>query len=173
MEMWQQGRLGELGGKTMGVLGLGTIGRELVKRVRAFGTEIIYYNRNKLSEDEEEELGVEYCSFDELVERSDILSVHVPLTDETRSIIGKEQIDRMKHGAMLVNLSRGGVVDEHALAEALREGRLEGAGVDVFEVEPISSDARATSSSLLMWQAFPRMPGVGAQTQSERTSDAY
>ncbi len=64
----------------------------------------------------------------------------MPLTDETRGILGREQIDRMKPGAMLVNLSRGGVVDEHALAEALREGRLSGAGVDVFEVEPITSD---------------------------------
>jgi phosphoglycerate dehydrogenase-like enzyme len=140
MEMWQQGRFGELGGKTLGILGLGTIGIELAKRARAFGPRIIYHNRSRLSEGEEEELGVEYCSFDELIERSDILSLHVPLTDETRGIMGKEQIDRMKPGAMLVNLSRGGVVDEHALAEALRVGRLSGAGVDVFEVEPINSD---------------------------------
>jgi glyoxylate reductase len=140
MEMWQKAKLWELGEKTLGILGLGAIGRELVKRAKGFDPVIIYFNRNRLPEAEERKIGVEYCTFDELLSRSDILSVHVPLTDETRGLIGRDEIRRMKQGAMIVNLSRGGVVDEHTLAEALREGRLSGAGIDVFEDEPLESD---------------------------------
>ena len=121
----------ELNEKTLGLLGLGDIGKEVVKRARAFGPKIIYNKRNRLSAKEEDELGVEFRTFDQLLEESDILSIHVPLTDETRGMIGREEMAAMKQRAILVNTSRSEVVDEGALADILRDGRLSGAGIDV------------------------------------------
>jgi phosphoglycerate dehydrogenase-like enzyme len=140
MEMAFKKRPMELGGKTLGILGLGEIGREVAKLAKPFGTDIIYFNRNRLDIEEENQLQVEYVNFDELLSRSDVLSVHVPLTTETRGILGEDEIGRMKRGAILVNMSRGGVVDEGAVADALRSGRLMGAGFDVFESEPLGAD---------------------------------
>jgi phosphoglycerate dehydrogenase-like enzyme len=125
------GRLYELNDKTLGILGLGNIGTEVVKRARAFNPRIIYNKRNKLSALDEDELGVEFRTFDQLLEESDILSVHVPLTDATRGIIGKEELAKMRPGAILINTSRSEVVDEDALADSLRDGGLSGAGIDV------------------------------------------
>ena len=121
----------ELHGKTVGILGLGSIGTEVAKRVRVFGAHVFYNKRNRLSKAEEDERGVEYCTFEQLLEHSDILTVHVPLTDETRGMIGRDEIARMKEGAILINTARREIVDEAALAEALREGRLLGAAIDV------------------------------------------
>ena len=137
MELAVGGKLLELGGKTLGILGLGAIGTELARMARAFGPRIIYHKRNRLPEDEEEKLGVEYVGFDELIAQSDILSIHVPLTDETRGMIGGEEIARMKPGAILLNLARGGIVDDAAVVDAVKEGRLAGAGLDVFRDEPV------------------------------------
>lgn len=121
----------ELRGKTLGILGLGTIGREVAKRARAFQIRMLYNKRTRLSEEEERELDVEYCSFDRLLEESDILTVHVPLNDETRGLIGSEVIDKMKDGAILINTARSAIIDEAALAGALKKGKLSGAGIDV------------------------------------------
>jgi len=140
MEMALKKRPMELGGKTLGILGLGEIGKEVAKLAKAFGTDIIYFNRNQLDVEEEKQLQAEYVCFYELLSRSDILSVHVPLTSETRSMLGEDEIGRMKHGAIIVNMSRGGVVDEGAVADALRSGKLVGAGFDVFEFEPLGAD---------------------------------
>lgn len=129
----------ELGGKTLGILGLGRIGRELAKMAKGFGVHMIYHNRNRLDVDEEQALEVEYVGFDGLLSESDLISVHVPLTEETRGMIGSEEIGMMKDGAVIVNLSRGGVVDEGAVVEAVRSGKLLGAGFDVFESEPLLS----------------------------------
>jgi len=128
----------ELEGRTLGILGFGLVGRELAKRARGFGPRILYNKRSRLAEAEEKELGVEYRSFDDIISLSDILSVHVPLSEETKGLIGRDEIARMKKGAILLNLARGEVVDAWALADAVREGRLSGAGVDVFDPEPIS-----------------------------------
>jgi lactate dehydrogenase-like 2-hydroxyacid dehydrogenase len=124
-------KIGEMPGKTVGILGLGSIGLEVAKRVRPFGVRILYNKRNRLSEAQERELGVEYASFDRLLKESDFLTVHVPLTGETNGLIGKEQIAKMKRGAFLINTARGAIVDEVAVAEALRDGRLAGAAFDV------------------------------------------
>jgi phosphoglycerate dehydrogenase-like enzyme len=124
-------KIGEMPGKTVGILGLGSIGLEVAKRVRPFGVRILYNKRYRLSEAQERELGVEYASFDRLLKESDFLTIHVPLTGETNGLIGKEQIAKMKRGAFLVNTARGPIVDEAAVAEALREGRLAGAAFDV------------------------------------------
>ncbi len=129
----------ELRGKTLGILGLGMIGKELAKIAKGFGVNMIYHNRNRLDEGEECALEVEYVGFDGLLSESDIISIHVPLTEETRGMIGSEEIRMMKDGAVIVNLSRGGVVDEGAVVEAVRSGKLLGAGFDVFESEPLLS----------------------------------
>jgi D-3-phosphoglycerate dehydrogenase len=130
----------ELGGKTLGILGLGEIGKEVAKLAKPFGTDIIYCNRNQLDAEEEKLLQVEFVSFDELLSRSDILSIHVPLSSETKGMIGVKEILKMKQGAIIVNMSRGGVVDEKAVADALRNKRLMGAGFDVFASEPLGAD---------------------------------
>jgi lactate dehydrogenase-like 2-hydroxyacid dehydrogenase len=125
------GKIRELPGKTVGILGLGSIGLEVAKRAGAFGARIIYHKRSRLTDEVERELGLEYRTLDQLLEESDILTIHVPLTDETRNMIGRDEIARMKKGAVLINTARGPIVDEVALAEALREGRLAGAAIDV------------------------------------------
>jgi len=107
--------------------------------VRGFGVHMIYHNRNRLDEDDEQALLVEYVGFDELLSRSDIISIHVPLSPESRGMIGDDEIRKMKDGAIIVNLSRGGVVDERAVVEAIRKEKLMGAGFDVFECEPLMS----------------------------------
>jgi len=140
MELVLGGKVLELGGKNLGILGLGAIGAEVAKMAQVFGPHILYHKRSRLPVGDEERLGVEYAGFDELLKRSDILSIHVPLTPETRGMIGREEIATMKKGAILLNLARGGVVDEAALVEALKEGRLSGAGLDVFEDEPLGPD---------------------------------
>jgi phosphoglycerate dehydrogenase-like enzyme len=127
----------ELGGKTLGILGLGMIGKELAKIAKGFGVNMIYHNRTKLGEDEERELEVEHVTFEELISRSDIVSIHVPLSSETRGMIGYEEISNMKDGAIIVNLARGGVVDERAVVDAVRSKKLLGAGFDVFDPEPL------------------------------------
>ncbi len=124
-------QIGELHGKTLGILGLGSIGRQVAELARPYEVRILYHKRNRLSAEDEEALGVEYCSFDELLESSDVLTVHVPLSEETRGMIGADEIAKMKDGAILVNTARAGIVDEGALAEALRAGKLSGAAIDV------------------------------------------
>jgi glyoxylate reductase len=124
-------KIGELNDKTVGILGLGSIGTEVAKRLKGFNVRILYNKRNRIDEAKEKDLGVEYSSFDRLIEESDIITIHVPLTDDTRGLIGRDEIARMKKGAILINTARGPIVDEAALAEALREERLMGAAIDV------------------------------------------
>jgi glyoxylate reductase/D-3-phosphoglycerate dehydrogenase len=128
--IWNQ--VWELKGKTLGILGFGNIGMEVARLASVFGPKIIYYKRTRLTERVEEKLGVEYCSFDDLLSKSDIFSIHVPLTDETRGMIGRDEIAKMKPGAILLNLARGEIVDEEALAEAVVTGKLSGVGTDVL-----------------------------------------
>jgi D-3-phosphoglycerate dehydrogenase len=130
----------ELGVLTLGIIGAGGIGKEVARLAKGFGTKILYHNRTKLPEEVERELGLEYSSFDDLLASSDVLSISVPLTDETRGMIGAEEIARMKAGAVLVNTARGEIVDYGALADALKSGHLRGAAVDVFENEPHIQD---------------------------------
>jgi glyoxylate reductase/D-3-phosphoglycerate dehydrogenase len=133
------GDMWELRGRTLGILGLGAIGSELAKIAVGFGAKVLYNKRSRLSEEDERNRGVEYRSFNELLEESDVLSVHVPLTDETRHIIGEKEIALMKDGAIVINTSRKDVVDEWALSKALRDGKLYGVGIDV----PRASEDRA------------------------------
>jgi phosphoglycerate dehydrogenase-like enzyme len=123
----------ELKDKTLGILGLGTIGKEVAKRARAFEPRIIYNKRTRLSPEEEQALGVEYRGFDDLIEESDILTIHTPLTPETRGMIGGPEIEKMRDGAIIINTAREGILDEQAAADALKSGKLSGVGLDVVK----------------------------------------
>ena len=122
-------------GKKLGIVGMGRIGQAVARRGKGFGMEILYNNRSR-DEAAENELGVRYLELDELLQTVNFVSIHTPLTQETRHLIGAEQLEAMKPEAVLVNTSRGPVVDEAALAEALAEKRIFAAGLDVYEEEP-------------------------------------
>jgi glyoxylate reductase len=124
-----------LAGKTLGIVGMGGIGSMVAKRAGGWSMRVLY---NKRSRDEklENELGVEFADLDRLYAESDFITLHVPLTDETRGMINSEAIYKMKKGVLIVNTSRGPVVNEQNLADALRDGHVGGAGLDVFENEP-------------------------------------
>lgn len=124
----------ELKGKTAGVVGTGAIGTATIKLLLAFGCKVIAYSRTK--RDNIEALGVEYCALDELMRRSDIVTLHVPMNNETHHLVSAEMIALMKPTAILINTARGNVVDIDALAAALKTGKIAGAGVDVYEKEP-------------------------------------
>ncbi len=122
-------------GKQLGILGFGRIGQAVAHRAKGFGMEIFYWGRSR-KEEAEEEFGARYLELDELLETCDFFSIHTPLTEETTHLIGTEEFEKMRPEAVLVNTSRGPVVDEAALAEALAEGRIFAAGLDVYEEEP-------------------------------------
>jgi D-3-phosphoglycerate dehydrogenase len=130
----------ELAGKQLGLVGFGRIGREVARRARAFDMRVAYYDPYRAPEDVEHDLGVRYLPLPELLGSSDIVSVHVPYSAATHHLIGREQLAQMKPSAVLINTSRGGLVDELALVEALRERRIWAAGLDVFSQEPIDPD---------------------------------
>jgi glyoxylate reductase len=122
-------------GKRLGIVGLGRIGQAVARRARGFGMEILYHNRSRKPE-AEAELDARYLDLDELLRTADFVSIHTPLTDETHHLIGAEELEKMRPRAVLVNTSRGPVVDEAALADALAQGRIFAAGLDVYEEEP-------------------------------------
>ncbi len=124
----------ELRGKTVALIGTGAIGLATAKLLKAFGCKLIAYSRTQRKE--ALELGIEYLSLEEAVKRADIISLHTPLTNETKNLISKEIIDLCKPSAIIINTARGGVIDNLALANALNEERLSGAGIDVYEKEP-------------------------------------
>jgi len=131
----------ELAGKTFGVLGLGDIGETVARIARAFGMRVRYYSRSR-----KDQAPFEYTDLDTLLRESDVLSLHCPLTDETRGIIGEEELAKMKPTALLINTARGALIDEHALSDALNTGRLAGAGLDVLTDEPPKPDCPLLSA---------------------------
>jgi phosphoglycerate dehydrogenase-like enzyme len=133
-------RMYELYGKTLGIVGLGTIGKKVARLGRAFGMRVEYYDIARLSEDAEDALGVRFRLLGELLGNADVVSLHVPLNEKTRHLIGEGELARMKPSAILINTSRGPVVDEAALCGALADGNLFGAGLDVFDPEPPQAD---------------------------------
>ena len=149
----------ELRGKTLGVIGAGRIGWEVAKRCRAFGMDVVVYDPY-LAADRVDERHLHLVSLDRLIESADVITLHVPLNAETRGLIGESTLARMKKGAFVLNVSRGGVVDETALAEALNNGRIAGAGLDVYEHEPLSPD-----SPLLDAPNLVLTPHLGASTK--------
>lgn len=127
-----QGR--EIKGKTVGIVGTGHIGLETAKLFKAFGADLIGYNRSE--KQEAKDLGVELVELDELLQRADIVSVHLPLNDETRHLLNKDKLSLMKESAVIINVARGPIIDDAALADLLNEGKIAGAGIDVFDGEP-------------------------------------
>lgn len=128
--------LGGLWGRTLGIIGMGEVGTMVASRARAFGMRVIYTKPTRLPQTAETELGVEYAAFDDLLSASDFVSVHARAVPETRGLIGTAALARMKPSAILINTSRGALVDETALAEALEHGRIAGAGLDTHAIEP-------------------------------------
>lgn len=129
----------ELFGKTLGVLGTGDIGEDVAKVALAFGMKVIAFNRSK--KEELEKLGVEYIAMDDLFKTSDIVTIHLPLNDETKGIVSEKYIAMMKKDSVLINVARGPIIDNNALAKALNEEQISGAAIDVFDMEPpIPSD---------------------------------
>jgi len=123
----------ELQGKTIGVFGAGAIGREVMKRVKAFGARVIYYDVARMTPEEENAFGCEFVSFDDLITQSDIITIHAPWIDSTTGIIGKEQFKKMKRTAILINTARTQIVNHEDLMDALKNKLILGAGIDVFD----------------------------------------
>lgn len=137
-EVWKRSIM--VSGKTVGIIGLGSIGKGVAKRLAGFDCRILYHNRNRIPAAEEAALGVTYCALDDLLAQSDIISLNCPLSPETKGMIDARAFGLMKKGALLVNVARGGVVVEPDLVKALEDGTLAGAAVDVFDSEPPPSD---------------------------------
>lgn len=153
---------GLLQGKTLGLLGYGNIAEALGERARAFGMHLRYYKRSRYSPAEELRRGIEYASFEELLSTSDILSVHTPYSAATHHLIDRAALEQMKPTAFLINTARGAVVDEAALVEALEEGRLAGAGLDVFEASDVPDPRLCSLPNVVM------TPHTGTQTAETR-----
>jgi D-3-phosphoglycerate dehydrogenase len=147
----------ELNGKTAGVVGLGKIGQLLAQRLAAFGMDLIAYDPY-VAPARAAQLGIELVTLDELLARADTISIHLPKTPETKGLIGADQLAKVKPGVIIVNDARGGLIDEQALADAVREGRVGGAGIDVFATEP------TTSSPLFELANVVVTPHLGAST---------
>jgi glyoxylate reductase len=137
-EPWElmQPHLGvDVYGKTLGIVGMGRIGRAVARRGKGFDMRILYYDARR-DEEAERELGAKFTSFDELLRESDFVSIHVPLAEETKGMFGAKEFEKMKRNAILINAARGGIVDEDALAEALKQGKILGAAIDTHQMEP-------------------------------------
>ncbi len=164
---WQPGQLlgVPVGGKTLGLVGMGRIGQAVARRARGFGMELLYHQRTRDLE-AERDLGARYAALDELLRGSDFVSLHVPLTHQTRHLIGRRELALLRPSAVLVNTSRGPVVDEAALVAALSGGELFAAGLDVFEREPEVEPGLATLPNVVL------APHLGSATLEARTEMA-
>ena len=154
----------ELKGKKLGILGFGSIGREVAKLAKVFGATVLYTKRARLSVDEEIELGVSHRNLDELLRESDIVSIHIPLNDDTKGLIGEEVIGKMKEGAIIINTARAEIVDEAAVTKALKDGRLSGYGADVIE-EKLVEGRSFPESPLLGLENFVLTPHIAGATK--------
>lgn len=148
----------ELNGKTLGVIGLGRIGKHVAQVARGFGMNVVGFDPF-ISDDQAKELGIETGTLDDVFVRSDFITIHTPVTDETRGMIGREAFSKMKEGVRIVNCARGGLVDEEALLEAIGSGKVAGAALDVYSVEPLPGD-----SPLLANDKIITTPHLGAST---------
>ena len=156
----------ELRGRTLGLIGAGRIGGEVAIRCVAFGMAVIAYDPY-IEESRAEELQIQLATVDEVIEKADVISLHVPLNEETRHLIDAEAMERMKKTAFIINASRGGVIVETDLAAALRDGTIAGAALDVYEDEPLSAD-----SSLRHAPNIVLTPHLGASTREAQVSVA-
>ncbi len=153
----------EVTGATLGIIGLGRIGQAIARRAKAFDMRILYYKRQRLLNLREAELGATYVPMAELLAQSDFVVVMTPLTEETRYLIGRKELAQMKNSAILINTARGPIVDPQALYEALRDGVIAGAALDVFDPEPPASD-----DPLLTLDNIVLTPHLGSATVQTR-----
>lgn len=153
----------EVSGKTLGIVGMGRIGRAVARRAAGFNMPVCYYNRSPLPAEAAAQFQGEAVPLETLLERADYVSLHVPLTPETRHLINKAALERMKASAFLINTARGPVVDEAALVKALRSGRIAGAALDVYEAEP------ALTPGLVELDNVVLLPHMGSATWETRT----
>ena len=153
---------GDVYEKTLGIIGLGEIGRSVARRAIGFNMRTLYHQRNRLPKKEEQELNVEYVTFEKILRESDFLTLHVPLTEATEYLIGNDEIALMKKTAYLIHTARGKVVDDYALVAALKEGRLAGAALDVYENEPEITEGMSELTNLML------LPHIGSASFETR-----
>lgn len=149
----------ELRGKTVGIVGVGNIGQTVIKLLKNFDVCVFYYDAIKLPEEMEKELGITYAPLEQMISSVDILSLHCPLTPQTKNLIEKKQLASMKTGSIIINTARGGLIDETALAESLRTGHTRAAGLDVYTEEPLPDN-----NPLVMLKNTILTPHIGGIT---------
>lgn len=156
----------EVTGKILGIIGMGRIGRAVARRATGFGMRVLYCDPRRMDKALEQALNAEYVSLETLLKRADFVSLHVPLTGETRHLIGPRELQLMKKDSYLINVSRGPVVDEESLVAALRAGTIGGAGLDVYENEPLLAPGLTDLGNAIL------LPHVGSATVETRTKMA-
>lgn len=149
-------------GKTLGVIGCGEIGRAVARRATGFNMKVLYHQRHRLPQEEETRLRAEYASLEDLLKNADYVTLHVPLTAETKYMIGKGQLSQMKKSAYLINTARGKVVDDKAMISALRTGQIAGAGLDVYENEPALEEGLIELDNVIL------LPHIGSASTETR-----
>jgi glyoxylate reductase len=153
----------DLEGKTLGILGIGRIGQAVAKRAHAFGLNITYYSRTRLTKNQENKLGIKFVSFSDLIQGSDILTIHIPYKKETHHLIDFQILKKMKKNSFLINTSRGKIIDEKDLVTALKAKTIAGAALDVFEREPIGK-----SHELTRMENVVLAPHIGSSSAETR-----
>ncbi len=156
----------EVYGQTLGIIGIGRIGKAVARRAQGFRMKIIYFDPQRLSPEEEQSLGASFSPLDELIANADIVTIHASLNPSSHHLISKERIGLMKKTAILINVSRGPIVDEAALADALRRGDIWGAGLDVYEKEPKIEEALLSLDNVIL------LPHIGSATRFTRLNMA-
>ena len=156
-------------GKTIGIVGMGRIGQAMARRARGFGMNILYYDEYRPDPAVEKELGATYVPFDELLQKADYVSIHVPLMESTHHLIGERELKLMKKTAYLINSARGPIVDEKALVKALQEKEIAGAGLDVFEDEPELAPGLAELDNVVI---APHIASATIETRSKMATEA-
>ncbi|MGI6037489.1 MAG: 2-hydroxyacid dehydrogenase [Limnochordia bacterium] len=156
-------------GKTIGIVGMGRIGQAVARRAKGFDMKVLYYDEYRASEELEKELGIEYVPFEQLLKESDFVTIHVPLMESTRHLIGEKELKMMKKEAYLINTARGPIVDEKALVKALQENEIRGAGLDVFEDEPALAPGLADLDNVVI---APHIASATLETRSKMATMA-
>jgi len=164
---------GEINGKCWGLIGMGSTGKAVAKRLTPFGVNVIYFDITRLDPALESEYQVNYSEFKDLLKNADIISLHCPLTEATNNLIGKDEIQLMKNTSILINVARGEVIDEQAVADALKNDKIAGAGLDVFSKEPLIKDnplLEVDSDNLIL---TPHIAGSTMESQFKIVTMAF
>ncbi|MEK9628251.1 MAG: D-glycerate dehydrogenase [Nitrospinota bacterium] len=153
---------GDVFGKTLGVVGCGEIGSAVARRAAGFDMKVLYFNRKRMPEEKEKALNAQFVNLEDLLSESDFITIHTPLTDQTKYLIGKDQFQMMKPTAYFIHTARGKVVDDQALVEALKERKIAGAALDVYENEPALTEGMTELENLML------LPHIGSASHETR-----